>query len=88
MHLAPQRWLVMKKQEFIHLHGLLAQVATFYERQTGQIVDTSQYETLGVQPTSIHQSKTEQKEAVAALSKCLTAEVADEAAASTLASIE
>lgn len=73
----------MKKQEFIHVHGLLAQVTTFYEQQTGEDVDTTQYEAVGVQPTSIHRSKTDHKEAVSVLSKCLTAEMADELMTST-----
>ncbi len=68
----------MKKQELIHLHGLLAQVQTHYETDTGNEVDNSEYATLGVEPTSIHKSKTEHKEAVAALARCLTAEMNEE----------
>ncbi|MFB6165875.1 MAG: UPF0058 family protein [Haloarculaceae archaeon] len=62
----------MKKQELIHLHGLLAQVEDHYERETGRDVVHEQYTTLGVQPTSIHKSKTEHKEAVFALVRGLT----------------
>lgn len=68
----------MKKQELIHLHGLLAQVQDHYEHQTGQKVNTDPYEDVGVMPTSIHRSKTDHKEAVFALSRCLTAEMEEE----------
>ncbi len=44
----------MKKQELIHLHGLLAQVQNHYEEQTGTEVSREKYVELGVQPTSIH----------------------------------
>ena len=67
----------MKKQELIHLHGLLAQVQTHYETDTGNDVDNSEYASLGVEPTSIHRSKTEHKEAVAALAHCLTDEMTE-----------
>jgi len=68
----------MKKQELIHLHGLLAQVQTHYEQDTGNSVEKSEYAALGVEPTSIHKSKTEHKEAVAALAHCLTDEMTED----------
>ncbi len=68
----------MKKQELIHLHGLLAQVQNHYEKDTGNSVDNETYQTLGVKPTSIHKSKTEHKEAVSALATCLTEEMTEE----------
>ncbi|PYZ02799.1 metal-binding protein [Halogeometricum sp. wsp3] len=46
----------MKKQELIHLHGLLAQVQNHYEAESGTEVDHDEYEELGVKPTSIHLS--------------------------------
>jgi hypothetical protein len=64
----------MKKQELIHLHGLLAQVQDHYEEQTGENVEHDRYDTLGVQPTSIHKSKTDHKDAVFALVKSITDE--------------
>ena len=70
--------MTMKKQELIHLHGLLAQVQTHYEKDTGNSVDNSDYAALGVEPTSIHKSKTEHKEAVTALAHCLTDEMNEE----------
>ena len=68
----------MKKQELIHLHGLLAQVQNHYEEQTGETVEREQYERLGVQPTSIHKSKTDHKDAVFALARSITDEMTHE----------
>jgi hypothetical protein len=68
----------MKKQELIHLHGLLAQVQTHYEQETGEAVDHDEYATLGVQPTSIHKSKTDHKAAVFALARGITGEMTAE----------
>jgi len=65
----------MKKQELIHLHGLLAQVQNHYEEQTGDTVDHDEYVDLGVQPTSIHRSKTDHKAAVFALARGITDEM-------------
>jgi hypothetical protein len=67
----------MKKQELIHLHGLLAQVQNHYEEQTGDTVDHDRYTALGVQPTSIHKSKTDHKDAVFALANGITSEMTD-----------
>jgi hypothetical protein len=68
----------MKKQELIHLHGLLAQVQNHYEEQTGDDVEHDEYDTLGVQPTSIHKSKTDHKDAVFALARGITSEMNEE----------
>lgn len=65
----------MKKQELIHLHGLLAQVQDHYEEQTGNTVEHDKYTELGVQPTSIHKSKTDHKDAVFALAHGITSEI-------------
>ncbi|MFB6309050.1 MAG: UPF0058 family protein [Haloarculaceae archaeon] len=69
----------MKKQELIHLHGLLAQVQNHYEKETGNTVSHDEYTDLGVKPTSIHKSKTDHKAAVFALAKGITSEMTDEA---------
>lgn len=61
----------MKKQELIHLHGLLAEVSNHYE-QNANGADLDEYESLGVRPTSIHKSKTDHKAAVFALAKGIT----------------
>ncbi|MUV88672.1 metal-binding protein [Halapricum sp. CBA1109] len=65
----------MKKQELIHLHGLLAQVQDHYEGNTGNTVDHDEYTDQGVRPTSIHKSKTDHKAAVFALADGLTDEL-------------
>ncbi|USZ68223.1 UPF0058 family protein [Halorussus salilacus] len=67
----------MKKQELIHLHGLLAEVGNYYEDEHSTEVDLSEYESLGVRPTSIHKSKTDHKAAVFAMAKAITSEMAD-----------
>jgi len=67
----------MKKQELIHLHGLLAEVRTQCEAWEDN-VDLTEYESLGIKPTSIHKSKTDHKEAVFELAKGITSSM-DEA---------
>lgn len=62
----------MKKQELIHLHGLLAEVKTHYEAQNDRTLDCTDYEATGVRPTSIHRSKGDHQEAVFKLSEKLT----------------
>ena len=54
----------MKKQELIHLHGLLAEVQSQIEEWDGCTIELTSYEELGVRPTSIHKSKTDHKVAV------------------------
>ncbi|MFD1515401.1 UPF0058 family protein [Halomarina rubra] len=68
----------MKKQELIHLHGLLAQVRNHYEASNATDVDHERYDELGVRPTSIHKSKTEHKRAVFALADGITGEMTAE----------
>ena len=75
----------MKKQELIHLHGLLAQVQNHYEEQTGNAVERDQYVRLGVQPTSIHKSKTDHKDAVFALAGGITEHMTEAEATETVA---
>jgi len=75
----------MRKQEYIHLHALLAEVSTDVQ-ENGTEVTLDSYESLGVRPSSIHKSKTDHKEAVQALATCLTEgmeETADERVAVT-----
>ena len=64
----------MKKQELIHLHGLLAEVSKHYTEMGGQL-SLEDYRDLGVRPTSIHKSKTDHKAAVFALARCITGEL-------------
>ncbi|MFT4890130.1 MAG: hypothetical protein ACI9YT_001043 [Halobacteriales archaeon] len=62
----------MKKQELIHLHGLLAEVSNQYEAWEDTTLSLEEYESLGVRPTSIHKSKSEHKTAVFALTHGIT----------------
>ncbi len=64
----------MKKQELIHLHGLLAEVSKHYTHQGGEL-SLQEYNEQGVRPTSIHKSKTDHKAAVFALANCITDEL-------------
>ena len=63
----------MKKQELIHLHGLLAEVHTQVESWDENDVSLEAYNELGVRPTSIHKSKTDHKDAVFRLISGITA---------------
>lgn len=65
----------MKKQELIHLHGLLAEVCDQCEEWHGEEFEMTEYETLGVRPTSIHRSKTDHKNAVFKLAGGITSSV-------------
>ena len=65
----------MKKQELIHLHGLLAEVRKHHEARTGTSVEYESYDSLGVRPTSIHKSKTDHKAAVFALAEGITGDM-------------
>ncbi|QLG26750.1 UPF0058 family protein [Halorarum halophilum] len=66
----------MKKQELIHLHGLLAEVRSECEARDADL-DLTEYETLGVKPTSIHKSKTDHKAAVFKLAGGITSSVVE-----------
>jgi hypothetical protein len=62
----------MKKQELIHIHGLLVEIQSHYEMESGCSTDYPEYERLGVNPTSIHRSKTAHEEAIFAFLDGLT----------------
>jgi hypothetical protein len=62
----------MKKQELIHLHGLLSEVHDQCENWQDADVSLESYRSHGVRPTSIHKSKTDHKEAVFELAKAIT----------------
>ena len=68
----------MKKQELIHLHGLLAEVSNHYQSSIDVSLDLEEYETLGVRPTSIHKSKTDHKAAVFSLAGGITGQMEKE----------
>ncbi|MFB6154811.1 MAG: UPF0058 family protein [Haloferacaceae archaeon] len=67
----------MKKQELIHLHGLLSEVRAQCEEWQNDELDLEAYNTLGVRPTSIHKSKTDHKAAVFKLAKGITGSMDD-----------
>ncbi len=67
----------MKKQELIHLHGLLAEIHAQVEKWDGEEVDLTAYNELGVQPTSIHKSKTDHKAAVFKLAEGITSSMTE-----------
>jgi hypothetical protein len=71
----------MKKQELIHLHGLLAEVRQQCEAWEDTEFEMNSYRELGVRPTSIHKSKTDHKEAVFELATGITSSVSAEGAA-------
>lgn len=58
----------MRKQELIQLHGLLTEV----EKHCPQEVDLSDYESLGISPSSIYRRKEEHRAAVFALAEAIT----------------
>lgn len=69
----------MKKQELIHTHGLLAEVATYLEGHGDVELDLAEYKELEVYPESIHKSKRAHQKAVFALADGITASFPDEA---------
>lgn len=71
MGVSPTHNRTMKKNQFIHLHGLLAQVANHVEDETGEN-PIDEYAELGTEPTSIHRSKDDHKEAVMTLLEDIT----------------
>ncbi len=68
----------MKKQELIHLHGLLAEVSNHCEMADDVTIDLTEYHELGVKPTSIHKSKTDHKDAVFAMATGITSRLDSE----------
>jgi hypothetical protein len=68
----------MKKQELIHLHGLLAEVSNHCEMADDVTIDLEKYHELGVKPTSIHKSKTDHKDAVFAIASGITSQLDSE----------
>ena len=75
----------MKKQELIHLHGLLAEVSNQCSTWEDCPIDLGDYESLGIRPTSIHKSKTDHKDAVFALAGGITEHMTEVEATDTVA---
>jgi len=65
----------MKKQELIHLHGLLAEVVDWCETTADTSIPAEKYEELDTRPASIHRSKTDHKDAVFALTRAIRGEL-------------
>ncbi|WP_075937166.1 UPF0058 family protein [Halosegnis longus] len=70
----------MRKQELLHVHALLAAVEQFWAETLDAEVDTESYETLQVQPNSIHASKEDHEDAVFALARGLDESVVEPSA--------
>ncbi|MGA9402982.1 UPF0058 family protein [Haladaptatus sp.] len=70
----------MKKQELIHLHGLLSEVRTRFEIKSDSAFDFPEYDGQNTRPTSIHHSKNDHREAVLTLADDLTTELMSETA--------
>ncbi|OVE86411.1 UPF0058 family protein [Natronolimnobius baerhuensis] len=68
----------MKKQELIHLHGLLAEVSNQCAEWDNCQIDLEEYESRGIRPTSIHKSKTDHKAAVFALANGITTNMGED----------
>lgn len=67
----------LEKQEIFHIHGLLAELASFLQER-GHPIEMEEYEQLGIRPTSVHDSKTNHEEAISVLAKSITAELGSE----------
>ncbi len=74
----------MKKQELIHLHGLLSEVRNRFETRTDAPCEFPNYDDQTTRPTSIHHSKNDHRAAVLTLANGLTNNMA-EAEAETVA---
>ncbi|WP_458210673.1 UPF0058 family protein [Haladaptatus sp. NG-SE-30] len=68
----------MKKQELIHLHGLLSEVRNRFEMETDSSFDVPGYDTQNTRPTSIHHSKNDHRAAVLALADGLATNMMEE----------
>lgn len=67
----------MKKQEFIHIHGLFAEIADYCD-ENGMAIDLEEYHSLETLPTSIHESKTDHQDAVFVLADSIIESLATE----------
>lgn len=63
----------MRKQELIHVHGLLHEVEEYLEEEYFEDeLESEEYESLDIRPTDIHRRKEDHKEAIFSLSDSLT----------------
>lgn len=63
---------VMRKQELLHVHGLLAQVRRFRGERLDEEIDAPGYEKLQLRPNAVHVSKQRHETAVFALAAALS----------------
>ncbi|WP_227357640.1 UPF0058 family protein [Haladaptatus salinisoli] len=68
----------MKKQELIHLHGLLSEVRNKLNQKNSSPIDIPAYETQDTRPTSIHHSKEDHRKAVLTLCDGITTNLMEE----------
>lgn len=66
-----------KKQEFIHIHGMMKEIAKYVDEEADygdmeEIEGYQQYLDNDVKPTSIHENKSDHKEAVFLLADSIT----------------
>lgn len=64
----------MRKQELIHLHGLVTEVKKYCTQEA----DLSEYESLGTGASSIYRGKDEHREAIFVLLEAITDELSHE----------
>lgn len=67
------------KQEYIHLHDLLAEIGNYVEQELDtpyeeleEVEKYQLYEELGIKPTAIHKNKSDHKEALFLLADSIT----------------
>jgi hypothetical protein len=77
----------MKKQELVHLHGLLAEVAGYCE-QAGVELELDRYRSTDTHPMAINHSKGAHEEAVLALTRGLADSIGESTDATVKASAD
>lgn len=68
----------MKKRDLVHLHALLAQVATFCEQEEDLALDLTAYKSLQTSPTSLRRNMDDHKQAVRTLADELVVSMREE----------
>jgi hypothetical protein len=68
----------MKKNELLHVHGLLSEVAGFCSEGGNLDIDLEAYHETETRPTSISHAKAEHEDAVFALAEAITAAIRDD----------
>lgn len=64
--------VTVRKQEYVHLHALLVEVARYLvDRRDMPTAVLSEYESLGTRPSNVNESKRAHRDAVATLSAAI-----------------